>query len=135
MQWRVMLTSITLTFSATKVLMLGPSTKVYFWLVFYKQKWVNYHICHYKGCIRLRFQRILKDFFKIKKSSGIQLRLLYNVNKSCGIQLRQSGFFCLGNKICWYSIEISNDLWIVYWYSKIYRFWWILGWSGFCETF
>jgi hypothetical protein len=40
------------------------------------------------GCIGLRFQMILKDFFMIKKSCGIQSILLQKLNKSCGIQLR-----------------------------------------------
>jgi ribulose 1,5-bisphosphate carboxylase large subunit-like protein len=39
--------------------------------------------------IGLRFHKILKDFFMIKKSCGIQSRLLQKFNKSCGIQLRQ----------------------------------------------
>jgi hypothetical protein len=40
------------------------------------------------GCIELRFQRILKDFFIITKSCGIQSRLLQKLNKFCDIQWR-----------------------------------------------
>jgi hypothetical protein len=38
-------------------------------------------------------QGILKDFFMIRKSCGIESRVLWNLNKSYGIQLRQSRFF------------------------------------------
>ena len=62
------------------------------------------------GCIELRFHGILKDILKIKKSCGIQLKLLQNRSKSCGIQLRQSRLFIEGNEIWWYSNEISPDL-------------------------
>jgi len=34
------------------------------------------HYLTLRGCIELWFQGILKDFFKIKKSGGIQSRLL-----------------------------------------------------------
>jgi hypothetical protein len=61
-----------------------------------------------KLCIELRFQRILKDFFMMIKSCGIQSRLLQKLIKSYGIQLRQLRFFFQSNKICWYSIEISH---------------------------
>jgi hypothetical protein len=35
-----------------------------------------------RGCIGLGFHKILKDFFMIKKSYGIQSRLLQKLNKS-----------------------------------------------------
>jgi hypothetical protein len=38
-----------------------------------------------RGCIGLGFHKILKDFFMIKKSYGIQLRFLQNKKKYCGI--------------------------------------------------
>jgi hypothetical protein len=73
-------------------------------------------------CIELGFHGILKDFSIIKKSCGIESRLLWNLKKSCAIQLRQIRFFFQGNEISWYSIEISYDFKNVPRYSKVYRF-------------
>ena len=40
-----------------------------------------------RGCIQLGFQWILKDFFMMTKSCGIQLGFLKTLKKSSGIQL------------------------------------------------
>jgi len=75
-----------------------------------------------RGCIGLRFQWILKDFFVLKKFCGIQSRFLRNVKHSCGIQLGFSRFCNESNKIWWYSIKILHNLKFVCWYSKFYGF-------------
>jgi len=73
-------------------------------------------LCQSKRCIELRFQRILIDFFMIRKSCGIESRLLWNLNKSCDIQSRQLRLFFQCIKIHWYSIKISKNLSNVSWY-------------------
>ena len=68
----------------------------------------NIYLLDSKTCIQLRFQRILKDFFKIKKFLGIQSRLLRNLKHSCGIQLGFSWFFNESNKILVFNWDFAQ---------------------------
>jgi len=57
------------------------------------------------GCIQLGFRRILKDFSMMKKSCGIQSRLLFKLKKSSGIRLGFSRLLKQSLEILWYSIK------------------------------